>query len=316
MCCFVILIEENREFFAKILLPSHIVGLIIGKDGVEISSLMSRTNTTIKFSPGRELYPDTQDRVCCISGPIHSIVTTIQAIFDKMSTSDNIQDVEILKSIKMLVSNVSSGIIIGKSGATIRIIQKTFNVRVQISSKDESRGLPERTMVISGESTHSVIAAVKDILIRLLNDPDSERWKKLLSYSSYNITPAATLSTQTTPSHSNSVYSFVSLLQQQQQSQYQTYANLQQSSGAQMASYLQRSQSGASTGSSTDNNSLLTQSLLSYMYSQSLVSNGGYFTRFSPVMVHGVNMSVPGGTLATFEMAIPDVMVRINNSIH
>ena len=49
--------------------------------------------------------------------------------------------------------------------------------------------------------------------------------------------------------------------------------------------------------------------MLTYMYAQSLMSNSAYFSRYTPVMVDGVNLTVPGATLATFEIAVPEVMV-------
>jgi len=51
------------------------------------------------------------------------------------------------------------------------------------------------------------------------------------------------------------------------------------------------------------------QALLSYAYAQSLVNNSSYYNQFQPVMVDGVNLTVPGATVSTYEIAVPEMMV-------
>lgn len=296
---------ESHETFAKFLFPSFIVGLIIGKDGVEISSLMSRTNTNIKFSPGRELYPNTQDRVCCIMGTIKNIIAALRGIFNKVRTSD-INDQDILKTLKMIISNIASGMIIGKSGGTIKTIQQTCNVRIQITNKDETKGLPERTMTISAESSEYLLAAVKDILTRLLHDPEADKWKRLMTYSGYVVSSSgggggvsvSSPGSTTSGDYSSFIQSMI------QHPSYSALTSLQSSTS------LPNGPGYQSSGSASDSGSALTQAMLAYMYSQSLSSNSPYFTRYAPVMIDGVNLTVPGATLATFEIAIPEVMIN------
>ena len=293
----------TKDTYAKLLFPSYIAGLIIGKDGVEISSLMARTNTNIKFSPGRELYPNTQDRVCCIIGSVHNIVSAIKNIFEKISSSETVYDQEILKTVKMIISNVASGIIIGKSGTTIKTIQQNYNVRIQLTNKDENRGLPERTMTITADDSESLFDAFQDILIRLLHDTESDKWKKVLSYSNYTVTNPSASSTSSTPSLTNTTSSTVTdysvLLQSMLQQKPLHSVN---------GSLYQQQQQLASSSSATEGN--LTQAMFAYLYSQSLMSNSSYFTRYAPVMIDGVNFSIPGSTLATFEVAVPEVMIN------
>lgn len=270
----------EQETFAKLLFPSFIAGLIIGKDGAEISSLMARTSTTVKFSPGRELYPNTQDRVCCILGTVPNIISAIRNIFQRIASADNIYDQEILKSIKMIVSNSASGIIIGKSGSTIKTIQQTCGVRIQLTNKDETKGLPERTMSITAESTENVLEAVKDVLTRVLHDSEGDKWKKVLSYTSYM--PNTTANSSCSQSATD-------------------YSTLFQSMTA--------SNNGSSISTSSSESSIA-QAMISYMYSQSLTSSSSYFTRYAPVMIDGVNLSIPGSTLVTYEVAVPEVMIN------
>ena len=134
------------ETFIKLLLPSYVAGLIIGKDGAEITHLMQTTGAGVKFSPGRELYPGTQDRVCVITGNVNSIVSTLKSIYQRIADNERVKSdtTEIIRQLKMLVSNIASGMVIGKSGQNVKLVQQECNVRIQISSKEDSGGLPER----------------------------------------------------------------------------------------------------------------------------------------------------------------------------
>ena len=299
------------------LFPSFVAGLIIGKDGAEISNLMNSTQTNVKFSPGRELYPGTQDRVCTIVGYIPNIVAAVRGIFDKIKTSEHSYDQELLKSLKMLISNIASGMVIGKSGGTVKMIQQDYNVRIQITNKDETRGLPERTMIIMSENPEYILAAFQNVLERILHDPEAEKWKRLVSYSSHTITPSHPTITHTSslsssssaiPNQMTDYSSFIqSVLHQQQQQQ--TYASL----GSFPSSTTGTSNNTSfppPSNSETANQPSLANAMLTYMYSQSLTTNSAYFSRYAPVMIDGVNLTIPGSTLSTFEVAIPEVMVN------
>ena len=283
--------------------------------------MMEATSTHIKFSPGRELYPGTNDRVCVIVGAIPDICACLRRIFATIASSkraDEMQD--LLHHLKMLVSNISSGMIIGKSGSTIKKIQLECGVKIQISNKDENR-LPERTLSIVGDQD-SIFQAVWLILEHTVDDPDQGKWRKLLSYTSYSVSPTTSASSilNTTPaitSHPPAVSPhtggsglirknsmpdtssvFLSLLHQQQQQQQQQHS-LPQAFTA--PSY------NASAASMTSG-STLNQALLSYAYGQSLMTSSSYYGSYNPVIVDGVNLMIPGATIANYEIAIPEVM--------
>lgn len=306
--------------------------MVIGSAGTKVSKMMEETNTMIKFSPGRELYPGTTDRVCIISGAIPDICAAVRKIHETMSQSSHLRAEEILdlmKHFKMIISNIASGMVIGKSGLTVKSIQSDCGVKIQISNKVEN-SLPERLLTISGES-EAILKAVQRVLEHTIDDPDANKWKRMISYAGYAVTPgsatksshsrsnssltsssghsssmsssqhsnlmsqpsaaaaAAAMAYGTTPNMSDSTSAFLSLLQQQQA--YSAY-------GATAAAQ-QTSSSG----------SMLNQALLSYAYSQSLMSNSSYYGQLNPVMVDGVNLMIPGATLSTYEIAVPEVMV-------
>ena len=310
--------------------------MIIGSAGTKVSKMMEDTNTVIKFSPGRELYPGTTDRVCIIIGAIPDICAAVRRIHDTMSQSSHLRAEEILdlmKHFKMVISNIASGMVIGKSGLTVKSIQSNCGVKIQISNKDEN-SLPERMLTIGGE-TEAILKAVQRVLEHTIDDPDANKWKRMLSYSGYTVSPGATKSSRSsssitssghssmnpsnmsmTPQHSNimtqpsaaaaalayghgtagnmtdSTSAFLSLLQQQHQQQ-QAYSAYGATAAAQTSS----------------SGNMLNQALLSYAYSQSLMSTPSYYGQLNPVMVDGVNLMIPGATLSTYEVAVPEVMV-------
>ena len=307
------------ETFIKLLLPSYVAGLIIGKDGAEITHLMQTTGAGVKFSPGRELYPGTQDRVCVITGNVNSIVSTLKSIYQRIADNERVKSdtTEIIRQLKMLVSNIASGMVIGKSGQNVKLVQQECNVRIQISSKEDSGGLPERILTIQGE-TEKILAASRMVLDRISNDPEADKWKRLLSYGGYSVSsqphasgiPSLGVSSGASSLASNSSnYSMASFFHPA----YSNMANFQ-SAAAVAAAAASSSGTGQAAGHSQGAENMgssasLTHAMFTYMYAQSLMSNSAYYSRYSPAIVDGVNMTIPGATLATFEIAIPEVMI-------
>ena len=307
---------DPKDTFAKLLFPSFVAGLIIGKEGGMISELMYQTQANVKFSPGRELYPGTQERVCIVTGQIPNIVAAVRGILEKIQSSDSIDD---NRSLKLLVSNIASGIVIGKSGTTVKMIQQDYSVRIQITNKDESRGLPERTLTILADNLDYILSAFENILERIGTDPESDKWRRLASYSAYNVpsinsksvpqsSSISTISSNQGLDYSSFLQSFLHQQSQQSHSSFTPQTNsfplLGTSAAPAGSNYLQASMSDPSSQQMG-----LTNAMLSYMYSQSLTSAGSYYSRFPPIMIDGVNLTVPGATLSTYEVAVPEVMV-------
>lgn len=322
--------EDADETFIKFLLPEFACGMIIGNGGSTVTKLMADTGTNIKFSPGRECYPGTSERVCIITGKIEAISSALQAVFETLVSTSHPRAEEIAESLtnfKMLVSNIASGMVIGKSGSTIKALKNECGVNLQVSSKDEN-SLPERTLTITGER-QNVLKVISKILTHTSGDPEASKWKRLTRYNksstpqvsssasasafasaisglppsrSLTQSPQGIMAAQANslthsaaslgygaaaamPNSSETAVQFLALLQQQQQAQAQSIFSALQS---QKDSF--------------------TQAQLSYAYAQSLAGASSYYSKYNPVMVDGVNLQVPGGTVSTMEMAIPEIM--------
>ena len=77
--------STDDDAFVKFLVPSVVPGIIIGNAGATIAELMDATSTTIKFSRGQEQYPGTNERICCISGPVANVCDAVREVFTRMS---------------------------------------------------------------------------------------------------------------------------------------------------------------------------------------------------------------------------------------
>lgn len=256
-------LDDKDQAFLKFLLPQYVPGIIIGSGGATITELMDKTNTIIKFSPSRECYPHTQERVCVVMGTIPNVCSALQEIFAKLADPSNarVADLkECLRHLKVLVSNIASGMVIGKSGHNIKRIQQECSVKIQITNKDETT-LPERLLSVFGNS-ESIVKAAKMIMEHIREDPNMSKWKKLISYSSY----------------SNQL------------------------------GQLDASMMAASPVTGIPDYSISSGSGATMLASpQTLMPMSGHAPHGSTA--DGVDMSVPGATLATYEVAVPETMV-------
>lgn len=54
----------------KFLVPEYAAGAIIGKGGKNIYEYREKFDTYVKMSPGKEFFPNTEERVCLITRDI------------------------------------------------------------------------------------------------------------------------------------------------------------------------------------------------------------------------------------------------------
>ena len=285
-------------------------GIIIGSGGTVITKLMETTGTVIKFSPSKERYPGTQDRVCVIAGAIPEICNALTHIFDRLSESDHLRTdgvKECLRHLKILVSNIASGMVIGKSGHTIKSIQQQCSVKIQISSKDES-GASERMLSIFGDP-NAIVRAVELVLEHTKEDPDAARWKKMVAYPS--IKPGSSAHDLANSSGIGKSSGAALAMSNSLGAAMGGGGVGNFTSGTAFHSMLQHPGYAAlSRGTQADaSGSSMNQVLLSYAYVQSLMSSNPLYGQYNPIMVDGVNLTIPGATLATFEVAVPEVLV-------
>ena len=233
----------------------------------------------------------------------------------------------------MLISNIAAGMIIGKSGQTIKSLQEENGVKIQISKKDDTASLPERILTITAGEPEAIVRALAPILELTRNDPDIHKWKKLLSYAGYSSrisssSPGPLLGSTGNSSGGYSAHSlsglhaspvvgstqdystsssFLSMLQHPAYASF-SGASMAQAAQAQ-AAQAQAQAAQAHVQAQANAGASFNAAMLSYTYAQSLMTNSSYLGHTNPVMVDGVNLMVPGATLCTYEIAIPEIMI-------
>ncbi|XKL62169.1 hypothetical protein PGB90_002002 [Kerria lacca] len=172
----------------KILIPSNLAGVVLGKGGETIIRIQDEANIKAHMSKGNEYFPGTSDRICTLSandtGGIKKGLNLIcDKLFEKM---DSIQE---KMTLKMLIPNATAGMIIGKGGEHIRAIKEKTGAYVQLSRKNE---LPERCITVSG--TKDEIALATDDLVEMIaKDPLSGSCLQI-NYNNFNMDSGPQLS--------------------------------------------------------------------------------------------------------------------------
>lgn len=167
----------------KCLIPNHVAGMIIGKDGQNIQKLMDDMSVTVRVSSPKSFFPGTQMRVVSAMGQLANIHAFIRWLVGKLAEANSEGGSEVALQFKILVSHYGSGVIIGKGGATIKEIQADTGATMSISQKDQSSGVPERILTITG-SQDSVSSAAEEAINKAQNEEDTLSLQNMLNYSS------------------------------------------------------------------------------------------------------------------------------------
>ena len=174
----------------KILIPNHAAGSIIGKGGANIAEVQQQTGARIKLSPNNDYYPGTQERVGLIMGEVETINKMLNFVIEKIRQEPQAMrlnpamtyDRERAKQMKIVVPNSTAGLIIGKSGVTIKYIGDQTGARIQVSQKNAETVPGERVIGITG-SLEQVQAACAVIAAKVQEDPE-HALNNNISYSS------------------------------------------------------------------------------------------------------------------------------------
>lgn len=167
--------ESNEETLVslKFLVSNAFAGTIIGTKGNAVKELMDVSGARVAISGNKEFYPGTSDRVLVISGSLESLLVAISLIWELVylqakaaakgggsaravswspaESKDNLKgtdDIELLAKITIPAS--AGGLILGRSGATLRLITETSGATVQMTEKEAAIFTQERVLTISG----------------------------------------------------------------------------------------------------------------------------------------------------------------------
>ena len=118
--------SDSDEVHVKIMIPSSAAGGVIGRGGEKIAQIQKDANVRMKMSKSNDIYPNTNERVCLVSGSVSSVLKAYEYINERMkekSESRSSSDDDRLSYIKLLIPNATAGLLIGKGGAFIKQIK-------------------------------------------------------------------------------------------------------------------------------------------------------------------------------------------------
>jgi RNA-binding protein Nova len=175
---------SDAEVQIKILIPAAAVGALIGKGGEAMRNLKNESGCRVQMSKNQEVYHGTNERICLVKGKVNSCSMVIQAIIDKIkekadSSSSKATDFDLngfdrAKQMKLVVPNTSAGMVIGKSGASIKEIRESTGATIQVYPKagsEEAKVSPERVITVGAESNQILVDAVLKVLEKVAADP-------------------------------------------------------------------------------------------------------------------------------------------------
>ena len=167
----------------KVLIPSGAVGALIGKGGETMRNLKNDSGCRVQMSKNQEVYHGTHERICLVKGKVISTMMVMNAILEKIqekidnSHQSDIYDLKGMdrcKEMKFVVPNTSAGMVIGKSGASIKEIREQTTANIQVYPKagsEEAKQSVERVITVGHESNEILMDAVQRVLEKVVADP-------------------------------------------------------------------------------------------------------------------------------------------------
>lgn len=210
---------QHQKLHIKILVSNSASGSIIGKVGMNIHHTQSQTGAKIQLSKARQFFPGTNERTLLIRGNLGQIASAIYMIYLRLidehcapiiSSQKDSEDspkviddttgagtkgqpserpisedlgaivASALLQIKILVPEDLCGIIVGRSGSTIKVFSETTNTSIRLLKppKVPAPALSHHIVSIRGHLI-DVIKAISLIILKQSDDPDYQNYGHL-----------------------------------------------------------------------------------------------------------------------------------------
>ncbi|CAJ0929660.1 unnamed protein product, partial [Mesorhabditis belari] len=174
--------DDDDTVQVKVLIPSAAVGAIIGKGGETMRNLKNDSKCRVQMSKNQEVYPGTNERICLVKGKVSHAMIVIESLAEKIRdkvegvTRDPFdhKDTPRAQEIKLLMPNTSAGMVIGKSGASIKEIRDGCGCQIQVFPKSgsvEAKNSVERVVTVAHEDVSKLMEAVQRVLEKVAADP-------------------------------------------------------------------------------------------------------------------------------------------------
>eukprot|EP00879_Flechtneria_rotunda_P002547 GHRR01002746.1.p1 GENE.GHRR01002746.1~~GHRR01002746.1.p1 ORF type:complete len:356 (+),score=117.29 GHRR01002746.1:117-1184(+) len=165
----------GQSVIAKLLISNAAAGSVIGKGGQTIEQIQKNSGARVQLSRAGEFYPGTSERVLLLSGTLHSVLTSVFLMLEKLpkepvmamgrAAAKPRED-----AVKMAVSRKLCGAVIGQKGQTIRDFMQDSGATIRVQPLSElTPSDSERLITVSG-GRDKVLRAVALILNTLSAD--------------------------------------------------------------------------------------------------------------------------------------------------
>ncbi|KAI6189819.1 hypothetical protein M3Y97_00049900 [Aphelenchoides bicaudatus] len=173
----------DPEVQVKILIPSGAVGALIGKGGESMRALKNDSGCRVQMSKNQELFQNTNERICMVKGKVTNSMMVMKAIIEKIqekiepnapSDQFDLKGIDRCKEMKIVVPNTSAGMVIGKSGASIKEIRESTGANIQVYPKagsEEAKQSMERVITVGAEKNEVILDAIQRVLEKVAADP-------------------------------------------------------------------------------------------------------------------------------------------------
>eukprot|EP00971_Amphidinium_carterae_P018869 371709-Amphidinium_carterae.1 len=161
------------------LMPNHIAGAIIGKDGKNIGEIEKKTNCELQVSASGQHYPGTNDRIIVMGGQLSGLEECVRMVLEKLCPPGPQTGRQLLTKIAVPSSAVS--MIIGHHGEAVKRTSCSTSCKINVSSR--VKGFQERIVLIAGESDNLI-----DAVLQICREIQRDTHLKEHVSSSYSVT--------------------------------------------------------------------------------------------------------------------------------
>jgi heterogeneous nuclear rnp K-like protein len=164
------------------LVTSKEAGILIGKNGSQITALREQSNTNLSIT---KMVPKVNERIVQINGTEESIRLVfvfdqaLELIIKALGQDDT------KTNCKLLVAHQLAGAIIGKKGARIKSIQEETGTHIVIS-KELLPQSTERTVEVSGTQEDLYELLIRIEAVKMVFDSMLEDWKSAVGLIHYD----------------------------------------------------------------------------------------------------------------------------------
>jgi predicted RNA-binding protein YlqC (UPF0109 family) len=183
--------SNGQEEQVTILIPISVVGPLIGHGGESMRALQTESKCRIDISKGRDLFQDTNERTCTIKGQLSGLMFVMKAILEKIQEKIaprvprdyfDLKEFNRENEMKIVISHVSAGPVIGEKGSNIKVIRESTNAQIKVSSADNpQRQTFERVITVAAERNDAILNAIQQILEKLFADSGYARESEKLA---------------------------------------------------------------------------------------------------------------------------------------